>query len=520
MLTDTKDGEVEGLLREGQEAAKRGDAIAARSFLSQVVERDPSNEVAWMWLSGVVEDVAEQQICLENVLVINPDNTKARQGLDYLQSQASATQADATSDSPSFAAEYALSASEAATPQVEAFVPEQYASSDSGSGGQPLEASDSEFDTPEFDLESSGIELQTAPTLEGSLPWLQALEQQKNDTDRDANGSAYEPAVTALPTDAAATFGVTSDEPPAPSPMNDTSFAGVADEEASAESAPSAVNPFTNEQNELPMFDFSSFTDSISTPQSGGDSSVDFGNPHFTFEEHIAAHSGAETSSNSGFMPLPAGGLNEMMNGPMGPMSEVNLPAPSELPGYKGEVGDPWYLESSEQPAPVQVAEPAGVPLYSSSLTPEHQPRDPSAAKNSTITMIKCPNCREDVADTALACPNCHFNFFINCPSCHELVDTSETAPAKAEKCPHCSASLDLMKLGQSGVDGAAQYQSTKLANVGASSLLATSLDTDLRPRKRVGFGWVVDLVWLVTIIAIIWALTQLPTWLHLTGQY
>ncbi len=29
-----------------------------------------------MWLSGVVEDASEQQICLENVLVINPENDK------------------------------------------------------------------------------------------------------------------------------------------------------------------------------------------------------------------------------------------------------------------------------------------------------------------------------------------------------------------------------------------------------------------------------------------------------------
>ncbi|MEO6457332.1 MAG: zinc ribbon domain-containing protein [Chloroflexia bacterium] len=520
MLTDTKEGEVEGLLREGQEAARRGDVITARSFLSQVVERDSSNEVAWMWLSGVVEDVAEQQICLENVLVINPENSKARKGLDYLQSQASATQADTTSAAPAYAAEYEASPAEYTTPSQDDMPHQEHTATAEPAGGDSMwEDSNSEEG---FDI--SGLELQTSPTLEGSLPWLQVLEQQNNGTGHAANGSTYEPAVAALPLDAAAMFGATVDEPPASSPMNDISFAGVVGDKLSTEDVPSDVKPFTAEQNELPMFDFSSFTDTAApaqtNSQSGGDSSVDFGNPHFNFEEHVAAQTGADATSNSGFMPLPAGGFNEMMNGPMGPMSEVNLPAPSELPGYKGEAGDPWYLESSEQPAPIKVNEPAGVPLYSSSLTPEHMPRDPSAAKNSMVTMIKCPNCREDVADTSLACPNCRFNFFINCPSCHELVDASEAAQGKAEQCPHCSASINLLQLGQSGVDGAAQYQSTKLANVASSSLLATSLDTDLRPRTRVGFGWVVDIVWLVTIIAIVWALTQLPTWLHLTGQY
>ena len=522
MLTDTKEVEVEGLLREGQEAARRGDNVAARSFLSQVVEREPSNEVAWMWLSGVVEDVGEQQICLENVLVINPDNTKARKGLDYLQLQASAIQGDAPSAAPAYAAEYEASPTEYTTPP-QGDVPHQEHSSST----EPADdgAFTWEESSPEEGFDISGLELQTSPTLEGSLPWLQVLEEQNNGTDHAANGSAYEPAIAELPLGAAAMFGVTSDEPPAPSQMNDISFAGVADDKLSNEDASSDVKPFTADQNELPMFDFSSFTDTAAPAQTtaqseaGGDSSADFGNPHFNFEEHVAAQAGANAPSASGFMPLPAGGFNEMVKGPVGPMSEVNLPAPSDLPGYKGEAGDPWYLEASEQPAPIMVDEPVGVPLYSSSLTPEQLPRDPSAAK-STVTMIKCPNCREDVADTALACPNCHFNFFINCPSCHELVDASEAAPGKATQCPHCSASIDLLQLGQSGVDGAVQYQSTKLANVGANSLLATSLDTDLRPRKRVGFGWVVDLVWLVTIIAIVWALTQLPTWLHLTGQY
>ena len=40
-----------------------------------------------MWLSGVVEEPEEQQICLENVLVINPQNDKARRGLDFVSTK-------------------------------------------------------------------------------------------------------------------------------------------------------------------------------------------------------------------------------------------------------------------------------------------------------------------------------------------------------------------------------------------------------------------------------------------------
>jgi hypothetical protein len=32
--------------------------------------------------------------------------------------------------------------------------------------------------------------------------------------------------------------------------------------------------------------------------------------------------------------------------------------------------------------------------------------------------------------------------------------------------------------------------------------------------------AWVVDFMWLVAIIVMVWALTQLPTWLNLPGQY
>ena len=86
-MLGTLNGETERLLAQGQDAARKGDKPAARSLLTQVVERDPHNELAWMWLSGVVEEPEEQQICLENVLVINPHNDKARRGLDFVSSK-------------------------------------------------------------------------------------------------------------------------------------------------------------------------------------------------------------------------------------------------------------------------------------------------------------------------------------------------------------------------------------------------------------------------------------------------
>lgn len=69
-------------IQAGVSAYKRGDRKEARRLFEQAVERDAYNEAAWLWLSTVVEDLEERRICLENVLVINPNNLRARLGLE------------------------------------------------------------------------------------------------------------------------------------------------------------------------------------------------------------------------------------------------------------------------------------------------------------------------------------------------------------------------------------------------------------------------------------------------------
>jgi len=91
MVLHKVDGDTERLMREGQAAAKRGDKVMARALLTQLLERDPHNEQAWMWLSGVVGDPQEQQTCLENVLIINPNNPQARKGLEYISAKTGVT---------------------------------------------------------------------------------------------------------------------------------------------------------------------------------------------------------------------------------------------------------------------------------------------------------------------------------------------------------------------------------------------------------------------------------------------
>lgn len=105
--------EVQALLREGIAAAKAGqkktgptrgqqkriyridpDRIKqreqARDLLTQVVELDETNVIAWLWLSTVMDDLAEKRLCLENVLVLDPDNKPAQNGLAQLDRQVAA----------------------------------------------------------------------------------------------------------------------------------------------------------------------------------------------------------------------------------------------------------------------------------------------------------------------------------------------------------------------------------------------------------------------------------------------
>ena len=76
------------LLQQGIAAAKTGHKEEARRLLSQAVDLDERNERAWLWLSGVVETTGDRQICLENVLALNPGNTHAQAGLEWLRQNA------------------------------------------------------------------------------------------------------------------------------------------------------------------------------------------------------------------------------------------------------------------------------------------------------------------------------------------------------------------------------------------------------------------------------------------------
>jgi hypothetical protein len=55
-----------------------------RQLLNLLIQENPNNEMAWLWMSSVVNTDEQRARCLYHVLAINPDNQVARRGLQLL----------------------------------------------------------------------------------------------------------------------------------------------------------------------------------------------------------------------------------------------------------------------------------------------------------------------------------------------------------------------------------------------------------------------------------------------------
>ncbi len=78
---------LDSWLREGIAAARAGQAERARFYLQRVVEADDHVVQAWYWLSRVVESPHEREVCLENVLALDPGHTAVQAELAALRRQ-------------------------------------------------------------------------------------------------------------------------------------------------------------------------------------------------------------------------------------------------------------------------------------------------------------------------------------------------------------------------------------------------------------------------------------------------
>ena len=72
------------LLQQAMSAMRAGHELTARDIFLEVVEINPRNETAWMWLTGLLDDLEDCIYACEQVLEINPGNANVSQYLSQL----------------------------------------------------------------------------------------------------------------------------------------------------------------------------------------------------------------------------------------------------------------------------------------------------------------------------------------------------------------------------------------------------------------------------------------------------
>ena len=89
---------TDDLLRKGMTAVRRGHLEPARRLLGQVVEAEPHNEMAWLWLAQAADpqDPAQKRTALQRVIELNPQNKWAADELQKLTASAAPAGSAAT----------------------------------------------------------------------------------------------------------------------------------------------------------------------------------------------------------------------------------------------------------------------------------------------------------------------------------------------------------------------------------------------------------------------------------------
>lgn len=71
-------------LEEAIQHIRMGNREEGRQILEDLLESQEENEDVWLWLTSVVDSDEDREICLENVLALNPNNTVAQRGMEAL----------------------------------------------------------------------------------------------------------------------------------------------------------------------------------------------------------------------------------------------------------------------------------------------------------------------------------------------------------------------------------------------------------------------------------------------------
>lgn len=68
-------------------AIKSGDKATGSRLLAAILESEPSNEIAWIWLATSQDDIEKKIFCLKKALSLNPNNYTYVQALIKLELQ-------------------------------------------------------------------------------------------------------------------------------------------------------------------------------------------------------------------------------------------------------------------------------------------------------------------------------------------------------------------------------------------------------------------------------------------------
>jgi hypothetical protein len=79
--------EMEQLLQRAITHVNAGELDQGRALLEKILEQDPKNDRAWVWLSGCVEDPMQRRICLQQALSANSNNQAALDGMRVLDGE-------------------------------------------------------------------------------------------------------------------------------------------------------------------------------------------------------------------------------------------------------------------------------------------------------------------------------------------------------------------------------------------------------------------------------------------------
>lgn len=66
---------------------RQGDLAEGKAGLDWVIQRDPENVLAWLWMSRCVKTPQEKLACYQKVLAIDPSNEHAQKGISILRQQ-------------------------------------------------------------------------------------------------------------------------------------------------------------------------------------------------------------------------------------------------------------------------------------------------------------------------------------------------------------------------------------------------------------------------------------------------